>query len=254
LYRETINLGTDRDFFKISAPAAAGGSSYTLSAVAWGEGLLGFAPIVHVYSATGAALPVQVLANDSGTYSIQIANATPNSVYYVEVQALNPGLLASALSNYTLFANFSTASAVALANLGGGTLTQSAPQATASLVISSDELFHFVLDATSASSTASVTMTVTDQNGNTILTMNAVAGQAPVTDVTLLHTGTYTITYSTNPGSNGAVSPINFWLLGEVLSYEQGAYYTCGSGNSSSGGGGYVYTGPSGTSTGPKTY
>ncbi|MDT9136300.1 hypothetical protein RSW15_24515, partial [Escherichia coli] len=81
-------------------------------------------------------------------------------------------------------------------------------------------------------------MTVYDQNGNVILSLDALTGQPPSSAVVYLLTGTYTISYSVRTTS-GNFTPVDFWMWGETLSDPIGPYYT---GNSStSTGSGYSY-------------
>jgi Matrixin len=247
LYRETINLPTDRDFFKVRAPSTSG--SYTMSVVAWGAGMAPLDPIIHVYDAQGNPLPLQVLTNSGGTYAVQIANTTPNANYYVEV---DPQQQAPAnIGNYTVYANFSTTPPVALANLGSDTLSPSMTQDKASLAIAENQLFHFVLATSSSSTNMYVNMQVVDQNGNVVLNLNAYAGQPPATAMVYLQAGSYTVIYTAESQSGGQLSSVTYWLLGEDLSEPQGAYYTGGSSGSSSS---YGYSGSSSGGSKPKTY
>ena len=133
---------------------------------------------------------------------------------------------------------------------------------TAKLNMVQDGLFHFVLAADNGtkSSSANVNMTVYDQNGNVVLSLDATTGQPPVSAAVYLLTGTYTIRYSVTTTS-GAYFPVAFWLDGEILSDPIGPYMTTTTNSSTSGSpppsGGYTYGGSSSTNTStssPPTY
>jgi len=252
LYRETVNLATDRDFFKIKAPSTTGICSYTLSVVAWGAGLLPMSPIIHAYDSQGNPLPVQVNTNGGGTYAIQVGGMIPNSNYYIEVDPLQGGVL----GNYTVYANFSTTPPIALAILGSNTLSQSNSQDTATLTMALNQLFHFVLAARSSNTNEYVTLQVFDQKGNVVLTLSSYAGQPPSTAMVYLQAGTYTLVYTAQTSVlGGQIDPVTYWLLGADLSEPQAAYYTSsGPGSGSSTNNTYAYSGPSSGSSKPVYY
>jgi hypothetical protein len=250
VYWETFNLSTDHDFFKVRVASASGAN--TLSVIAWGSALLSVTPIIHVYDTHGNPLALQVLTNNGGTYAVQVANTTPGSNYYVEVDPQQGGLL----SGYTVYANFSSVPQIALATVGSNTLSQTNSQDSATLTITQNQLFHFVLAASSADTNTYVTMQVLDQNGNVILSLSSYAGQPPATAMTYLQAGTYTLIYTAHTSSGGSIDPVTYWLLGEDLSEPQAAYYTSGSPGTGSGSSSntYAYSGPSSGSSKPVYY
>jgi len=97
-------------------------------------------------------------------------------------------------------------------------------------------------------------MTIYDQSGNVVFSLQAQTGQPPVTGVVYLLTGTYTIDYSV-ASTGGVFAPVTYWLLGEILSDPQGPYYTGGPsnppGNPPTG---YTYAGPTSTGSQPFYY
>jgi hypothetical protein len=245
VHEANINFLAQQHFYQIQAPAAAGNGSYVMHALAWGMDVNGLQPVIHVFDANQNPVAVQVLTNGGGTYSLQIANATPGATYYVEVAARNPNG-SNNTGNFVLGIKFDTNPATTLTAQGSGTLASPTSTSTATLSMAQNGLFHFVLaaDNGSTSSSADVTMTVYDQYGNVVLTLDARTGQAPVSADLYLLAGTYTVTYSVTQTS-GNYAPVDFWLDGDVLSDPQGPYYTSGSGSStpSSGSGSYAYSG-----------
>jgi hypothetical protein len=98
-------------------------------------------------------------------------------------------------------------------------------------------------------------MTVYDQNGNVVVSLDAATGQPPVSAIAYLLTGTYTIRYSITT-AQGSYLPVAFWLDAELLSDPVGPYYTSSNSSSSSqqngSSGSYTYSGSTNTcTTGP---
>jgi hypothetical protein len=252
IHEASINFLTPQHYYEIQAPASATTDSYTMHAIAWGTDSNGLAPVIHVFDANQNPMAVQVLANGGGFYSVQIMKAVPGANYYIEVAALNPRGPNNS-GDFELGVKFDTNPPVVLDQLGSGTLATPASTNSATLTMSQNGLFHFVLAADNggAASSADVTMTVYDQSGNAVLTLDAVTGQSPVSAVVYLQAGTYTIRYSVKSAS-GTYAPTDYWLLGELLSDPIGPYYTSPPPNNT--GGTYTYTGPSTGQTPPRNY
>src|SRR5439155_14797742 len=171
-------------------------------------------------------VPVQILGNMDGLYSIQVSGATPSSTYYIEVAALNPNG-SNNTGSYELGVKFAADAPVALALLSNAVLNSASQTDSATLTMNENGLFHFSLGAGNGSNSASavVNMTLYDQNGNVILSLNASTGQPPATAVVYLAAGTYQIRYTVT-SSSGSFQPINYWLFGEILSDPIGPYMT----------------------------
>ena len=100
-----------------------------------------------------------------------------------------------------------------------------------------------------------VTLAIYDQSGNQVFTIDAPTGQPPTTGVVYLPTGTYTVRTSIK-SSSGLFLPVNYSLLGEILSDPIGPYQASTTDSSTSptsgqdgSGGGYTYSCSSSTST-----
>jgi hypothetical protein len=254
-HQASINFLAPQHFYQIQAPSLAGGGTFTMHALVWGTDANALQPVIHVFDSQNHPVAIQVLANGGGLYSIQIANATPSATYKIEVAALNPHGSNNS-GNFFLGIKFDTSAPVALTALDKGVMSTPSSVSTATLTMAQDGLFHFVLAAAngSTSSSANVNMTVYDQNGNVVLSLNSTTGQPPVSAVVYLLTGTYTIRYSVT-ATSGTYFPVDFWLDAEILSDPIGPYYTSPPSSSSpnnGSGGNYTYTGSnSNTTTGP---
>ncbi len=206
--RASIGDATDRDVYQITAPAGGG----ALTAMAWGvpTRILLTAgqhvdPHLAVYDASGAAVPVRVLANDGYTTTVQVPNATPGATYYVEV---SPSPAGSPVGNYFLGVDF-TAAAPAMGALSYGTVDAGTTAAGDALAVTRGGLFHFVLAADAA-----VTMTVTDATGAVVFTLHS--GGDRVSGNVTLGPGQYAVTFTAGSG------PARYVLRGVQLSDPEG--------------------------------
>jgi Matrixin len=256
LHKSAMYLPGQQDYYQIQSPAAPAGSTFVMHALVWALDVNGLNPVIHVFDANQNPLPVQILGNTAGLYSIQILGVASGSTFYIEVAAQNPQG-SNSTGNYELGVKFSLAAPVVLSELASNVITSATETDSASLTMNQNGLFHFALNASngSTSSSAVVTMTIYNQAGTAILSLSATTGQPPVTGVVYLTTGTYQIRYSVTSAS-GVFLPINYWLFGEILSDPIGPYQTSSSTNSpttgsasSSGATGYNYSGSSSTNT-----
>jgi predicted Zn-dependent protease len=229
LYTASLVDSSDVDYYQIRSPqAATGGAPQVMVAMAWAMDATN--PLysrVSVFDASGNPIPVAVLANASGSYTVQVTNTTPNATYYVKVYPLNPGGTNS-VGNYFLGVNFHSTPPVALQNWGAGTLAAATPTTVSTLTTTQSELINLSLTAAPSNSPApgTVTLTITDAKANVLATLIATSGQPPVTAVLSLQAGTYTFTYTVKGSGGAPPTPTNYWLDGEVLSDPLGAYTT----------------------------
>ena len=107
-----------------------------------------------MFDANQHPLAVQVIANGSGTYTVQLPNVPGNTSFYVEVVAANPNGSHST-GRFSLAVDFHEPNLVSFGTLTSGSLSQAKPQATGTLTMTEDALFHFALTATSANPKAS---------------------------------------------------------------------------------------------------
>ncbi len=210
-YRGSISDSSDRDLYRVVAPA----NSTVLTAMAWGTptpGLLSgdqhLDPQIRVYDAQGRHVAAELLINDGYAYTVQVAGVQPGAVYFIEVQAdgSRPG---ATLGNYFLGIDFN-ATPAALRDVAAGALGQDGTSAQGVLTPQQSQLMHFVLAAGSTGG-AAVVMTVTDAQGRVVLTLRA-DPREPVSGNVYLKAGRYTVRFTAAGG------PVSFRLRGNGLS------------------------------------
>ena len=194
-YRGAIESANDTDVYQIRAPLSSPGGPTNLNVIVWGLDANPLNPRIRLYDAMGNAVAFQVLANDAGVMSVQLQNVAAGQVYYIRVAARTPGG-ANGTGAYMLGADFNQTAALAPDWAGGDTLQPAATQ-TDTLTVNESGLFQFFLAAQPTTGTGgTVTMTVTDADGNVVLTMDATAGQPLTTRVAYLAAGTYSVKYT----------------------------------------------------------
>src|SRR5205823_5352304 len=62
------------------------------TASVWGMDVNGLQPRLHVFDAGQHPIAAQVIANGSGTYTVQLPNVPGNTSFYIEVVAGNPNV------------------------------------------------------------------------------------------------------------------------------------------------------------------
>jgi hypothetical protein len=216
---------------------------------------------VHIYDQNGTPQAFQVLVNDGLNYIVQVPNATPGATYYVQTTQQSP----SGKSNpgdYQLYVNFADKAAAVTSSVASNTLSQAKQSDSGQMIMAQAALVHFALSASSASTVATtITMTLTDASGNTVLTLTASSGQPPVTLNYYLGAGTYTVTYSVSLAksekNNTPIPAVMFELDAGISSDPQGPLFTStvptggNSGNSSGTGGNLSYNGTNNGGIGP---
>jgi hypothetical protein len=218
--RAGISDASDIDFYHLRSPQGQTGMTTVMRVLVWGIDVGGLDPVLSVFDSQAKPVSFTVLANENGSDVIQVANALPNSDYYVAVQAEQPNGPHN-VGNYFLGIQFSTI-AVSMQTFTSGTLDQSSPQATlGTLQVNQSQLFHLALSANSDQRSAAVTMTIYDQAGNIVSTLTALSGQTQT--ITLFLTpGTYTIKIAGQTTDGSPLQAITFSLLGIDLSDPMG--------------------------------
>jgi len=243
----TLSSSTDSHYYKIQAPSYSGISQEVMVAMVWSQDGR-TRPKVDVLDANGNPVAgAQVLANDGGTFTVQIPNAPINgAVYYLKVSNLNAASFKSA-DGYFLGVNFHNTAPITLSNYASDKLTQAHPMEYSTLTLNQNSLLHFTLSADTGTSTeaAEVQMFIYDADGKQVFSLVAYAGQPPSSAVIYLETGTYTVRFVAVPKTPGHLPPLKYQLLGEILDDPIGPQPTSSSGSGD--------TAPSSTWTGPST-
>ena len=125
VYRADLSYSTQSNYYQVQAPATpTANEGWTMHALVWAGDSNMLHPIIHVFDSAGHALPIQVLDNTNGDYTIQGTGYVPKSVYYVEVQAWTPSG-ANSVGDYVLAVKFDTEHACSLWPDGRGDLDRS---------------------------------------------------------------------------------------------------------------------------------
>ena len=243
VYRGAIEDSSDVDNYKITAPAATG-APLDLNVLVWGTDADPLGPRVRVYDAARNPVGFQVLANDGGAASVQVTNATPGAVYYLQVAARTPSG-ADNTGGYVLAADFNQFAPTALDGVSSTAVTPGTTS-VAALTVGEAGVFEFGLAGWGS---GSVTMSLLDSTGKTLLALTAAGGQLEVTKVQYLPAGTYTVRY-TAAGSGTNTAPLWADLFLLKLSDSVGPYSTTTTSSADqpqngTGDGGYTYTGSS---------
>src|SRR6266545_4715268 len=216
-FRGSISDGWDVDFYKVQAPTPPAGTPNVLTAMVWGTQTNGLSPHLAVYDAYGQQVNADVLVNENGTYTVQVANAVPGAAYYVKVDAAGAAA-GHTTGNYFLALQFGP-NAQNLQALGSGTLGATVPETSGTLAVGTTMLFHFVLsaNASNAPSGTGVRLTILDSNGQVVGSLLAGVAQ-PVSLTMLLSAGTYRFIYDAVGPSGQPLPSVTYTLAGVGVS------------------------------------
>ena len=151
------------------------------------QGHLPFRPLVRrlasriaYYPETRRVRPVAatLLANENGTFSLEVPRSTPGATYYVKVSALYPQGRHST-GNYFLGVDYGTQPVTSVQSYADGTLASSTTQVTQTLSVGKNRLAQYILSADAGPAWSQVKMEILDTAGRVVFTLSAYAGQAP---------------------------------------------------------------------------
>jgi hypothetical protein len=181
----SIADATDVDYYRLTSPQVSSGTPNVMTVMVWALDANRLLPSVTVFDAQHNPVPAEVLVNENGSYTVQVANAVSNVDYYVAVQAAQPSG-SNNTGNYYLGVEFGTR-AVHQQAFVSGTLTAAAPQAIQTLQVNESQLFHFTLSGSTsgAPTDAAVRMTIYDRNGNVLFTQVVRDGETRSTTIFL---------------------------------------------------------------------
>ncbi len=249
-----LNSSSAPQYYRLqSAPAASGQTDImTISVLA--QDATALSPQITVYDSYFRPVAATVLSSANGAMVIQVANAQPNAVYYVQVGAAQrPNQ--SGTGAFFLDTSFGIPASSANQAFASNTLTSRAAQDFQTLTVNQNALFSFNLSASTIGWNAAVEvqMFIFDANGNLVYQQISYAGQPPTTGTTYLQSGTYTVQFVAVPKVAGQQPALYYNLVGQVLSWPQGPQPVTPTGPNSSppnggSGSGYNWTG-TGSST-----
>jgi hypothetical protein len=209
----SLSDATDLDFYRIQAASVPNGQPDVLTATIRSLTPGGPAPRVTLLSddTTPVSLPVQVLANGGGVYTVQAVIVSPHSSYLLEVSP--PAGTTGALGNYQLEAQFGS-SAVPLTDFASGSVGTSAAR-TYNLYIGQTQLFQFLLRAgASATPGAAMRMMIEDSAGSILFDLSSSAGDVVSAPALMLTPGAYTVVFQQ---LGGAPDDLLYDLTGEPI-------------------------------------
>jgi hypothetical protein len=216
-YRASISDHDDVDYYRIQAPQVAAGQPDVLTVTVWGLDNNGLLPAASVYDAAGKPVSAQVLVNENGTYTLQVANAVPGATYFVKAQAADPAG-PNNVGNYFLGVQFGP-QAVQLDTVGTGALDATTLHASGGIVLAESQLIHLVLsvNAPNQAQTARVRLTLSDSAGNVVATVEARDG-LPASLTAFLAPGVYSLRVDGYTTDGSALLPLTYTLQGLRLS------------------------------------
>lgn len=209
----SLSDDSDINFYQVTAPVTKLATDVMTVSVS-GMSLNGDTPGVQIFDANQNPVATTVLVNGNGTFSIQAVHLTPGAAYYLR---LATGDNSTGQGNYTLAVNFNER-VQPMSNFAHGTLSTTTPQIGNTVYLAKTQLFQFSLSANSAGgASASVEMTILDQNGNVVYDVTAGAGKIVSSTAVMLTPGQYTVLFRAAPGTTLS-SPLGFKVTGAVLS------------------------------------
>jgi hypothetical protein len=212
LYTAQVSNPNDGEYYLVQAPSAT--TAQNMVAMVWAmDPTNPLAPRIDVFDVLGNPVNAQVLTNGNGSYTVQLTNAPSMATYFVRVSALNPAGPANT-GDYFLGVNFNAQPPVAYENVAAAMFDGTSSTATNQLTVGISDLFSFRLSAATAggNSGESVQMTITDSQGNVILSLLATDGQPAVTANVYLQAGQYTVTSQVITPSGQTFAPIDYWF------------------------------------------
>ncbi|HTK75715.1 MAG TPA: matrixin family metalloprotease [Gemmataceae bacterium] len=206
----------DVDVYRIKAAQVSNGQPNVMTITVRPVGANGIIPHFLVTDNNQNPVPMTVLANDGGTYTIQATGLKSGDNLFLQVPAVSGTDL---VGNYSLIVDFGQVAAN-LTTFTSGTLGGGAPAAAATLYIAQNQLFQFALSAGAVNAPADtrVHMTITDQNGGVVFDLAANAGDTVSAPAVFLTPGAYTVRFTAENPSGAAFTGITYSVRGTVLS------------------------------------
>jgi len=84
--KSSISSGQDVDFYRVRAPDGAG---QKMNVLVWGLEATRLLPKVEVFDSAGNLVPATLLANENGTFSVEVTNVVSGGTYSIKVGGLS---------------------------------------------------------------------------------------------------------------------------------------------------------------------
>jgi hypothetical protein len=217
----SISSSTDSDFYRIqTADGPAGNKPLVLTVITRAMGVNGTAPRVTLIDRDGNVVPVQVLANGAGAFTVQAVGVKPGGWYFLKVGP-DTSAGSAATGNYALTSEFGTVAAQ-LSTFANGSLATAGAAQSFNLYVGESQLMNLVLSANvvggAAAPGSKVHMTVLDAAGQVVYSLTAAAGDVVSGSALFLTPGAYMVRF-TSLGSSGTGGPaLAFNLVGDGIS------------------------------------
>ncbi len=204
-YRVTASKGdnSDVDHYKFRAPSTANGAPVVLSGTVRAVDPSGAVQRITLFDSHQSPIPVTILANGNGTFTIQATGLAPNDDYYVRIGDGEVG-------NYLLDLSFSQR-ATRLTTFAEGVIPAGNDLAT-TLYIAETQVFGFSLTAAGPAGVR-VRFSIFDLQGNEAFSMLGMTGDTLSSVTGFLAPGEYRAELSVLGGS----APVSFRLNGSSV-------------------------------------
>ena len=197
-YLGSLASAADADTYAVRTPRWVRPGA--LTATVWTASPTALPPTIQVTDRLGNLLPIDILSNGNGTYTVQLAGARPNTDYFVRVTGRES-------ANYTLAIDL-TRTGAAVPSYGTVPLTAEQPNAGKALYVAQSQVFDFLL--TAEGPTGSVRMSVFErvrEDGVDRLVpryrLTAGAGQTVSGPGVFLRGGAYALVFESLGGATG---------------------------------------------------
>jgi hypothetical protein len=216
--RSSISSPSDVDYYKVQAPSVAAGPQ-KMNVLVWALQPNGLRPRVDVFDAAQHPVASKLLANENGTYTVEVANVTAGATYSVRVGALYPSGSHST-GSYYLGVDFTTQPPTALQSFTSGTIGDPTTQQSQAMTVGQNQLFEFLLAADAGPSGAweQVQMDIYDSGGALIFSLSTYSGQPAGSGHVYLRAGTYTVRFSAAAKPGTPFVPVDYTLSGRTIS------------------------------------
>lgn len=208
----SLESPNDVDFYRFTVDFGETQANVLTASV---SGLLGsFVPArIDLFDDQLQPVPTTILANGNGTFTVQ-SSALAERDYFLRVSR-NP--IGSASSNYSLTIDLGGRTA-SMQTYGSGTLSPKQSIAQQTLYVGKTQIFQFLLSASGTGSALGslVTMTMTNELGAVVASLNGRVGETVSGPAVLLTPGPYFIRYSASLPLG--FSPVNFSFRGLSIS------------------------------------
>jgi hypothetical protein len=228
-HQGNIILSGSANYYLVKAPAASTGDN-VMTVTLWASPYTELSPSLTLYDANRNPFSAQVLYNEGGAVTFQVANVTPNAYYYIKAGSTVSGGTGST-GVYMVAANFD-ANAAALRDFASGQLNSTTTQTSGTLNVQETNLFHFVLSVPANDGT-NVAMSIYNSSGQVVGQLIVTNGTTSSLTLTL-DPGTYTIQLTAFRTDGKPITPVQFDLQAVCLGDKMGSTSTDTSGSSSS--------------------